>query len=321
MIRPRKAFAYWATKPPLSLIPFRWLKPAAQSNLVILVYHAVSDSVPAHLKHLYYVRSVKQFRDDLDFFERHFVPAGVDELRAVIRGERLSSPHFIVSFDDGLREVYDVAAPVLSERNLTAMIFVNPAFVGNVDVMYRLKASLLNDMLGSADADPMSVGYADRHRLDDMARDITDLDRYRADAKPYMNMTQLRHLAANGFIIGAHSVDHPHYSALSLTEQVQQTRESMNFVVDYFKPQLNLFAFPFTDDRITTAFFSEIMDGSPPVIDATFGAVGMKRDSFARNLQRVPMENYTGSASSIIRYEMMASRLRGALGTNTIHRS
>jgi peptidoglycan/xylan/chitin deacetylase (PgdA/CDA1 family) len=231
---------------------------------------------------------------------KHFRPAGINELRNTIRGTRLSEPHFLVSFDDGLREVHDIAAPLLREHGLTAIVFINPAFVGNHDMMQRLKESATREK-GEHGQPP------------------GDWNEYLKAHRPYMDLDQLTSLQRDGFIIGAHSLDHPFYPELSLNELAQQTSRGIDYVQQHFHPELTLFAFPFTDIGVRKAFFDWLR--SARVADASFGASGIKDDSVHNNFQRVPMEDYRGSASSIIRFEFALATFRKALGRNTIRRS
>ncbi|RMG78101.1 MAG: hypothetical protein D6714_18720, partial [Bacteroidetes bacterium] len=72
-------------------------------------YHAVGEPADLpHIRPLYRPRSVRRFREDLDFFLTHFEPLSLEMLAEVLRRERvLRRPAFFLSFDDGLREVYD----------------------------------------------------------------------------------------------------------------------------------------------------------------------------------------------------------------------
>lgn len=284
-------------------------------NLLLPMYHAVSDEPLPHLDQLYHVRNPARFSADLRFYLRHFRPAGVEELKRVINGETLPEPYFLISFDDGLREVYDIAAPLLRQYGLTAIIFINPAFVDNRDMMFRLKASALAQQFGSK-GDPMTVSYENRAVFDEALSGGMDWRAYIQSHRPYMTMQQLTSLKEQGFLIGSHSTDHPVMNRLPFTEQSNQAFASIEFVIRHFKPELKLFAFPFTDDGVTSEFFSAIDE----IMDASFGVAGLKQDSVKTNLQRIPLEDYRGRASSVLRFELCLATVRKMLGRNTIRR-
>ena len=63
---------------------------------------------------------------------------------AFVNGEKqLSQGKVFLSFDDGLREVYTIIAPILKERGLPATFFITTDFIDNKKLFYRNKASLL----------------------------------------------------------------------------------------------------------------------------------------------------------------------------------
>ncbi len=65
------------------------------------------------------------FEEQLVFFKRHFAPAGPDDLDACIDG-RFSGdrPGLLLTFDDGYRSNYDVAAPILERHGFRGFFFV-----------------------------------------------------------------------------------------------------------------------------------------------------------------------------------------------------
>ncbi|KKL68983.1 hypothetical protein LCGC14_2119570, partial [marine sediment metagenome] len=90
-----------------------------------------------------------------------------------------------------------------------------------------------------------SIAYQQRHLLDELGRVLAyDFQEYAASVQPYLTSEQIRDLIRDGFSIGAHSVDHPLYSALSLTEQLNQTWGSLHSMSKQFQYTCQAFAFP-----------------------------------------------------------------------------
>jgi hypothetical protein len=117
-------------------------------KLFLPVYHLVCNEAPAHIKHLYQTRNEKLFRQDLDYLLQHFQPLGLEDINAIVfEGKSLKKPGFFLTFDDGLREIYDVVAPVLKEKGVPAAFFLNSAFHNNKALFYRYQASVLIDKL------------------------------------------------------------------------------------------------------------------------------------------------------------------------------
>ncbi|RMG69866.1 MAG: hypothetical protein D6722_09480, partial [Bacteroidetes bacterium] len=129
---------------PGRLLPLpAWSRLSGQ-RLILPFYHVVSDAPLPHISPLYPVRTVAQFAEDLETLCRHYQPLGVAEyLGLLARGETPRRPSFLLTFDDGLREMAEVVAPMLQARGLEAIFFLNPAFLDNQGLFYRYRVALL----------------------------------------------------------------------------------------------------------------------------------------------------------------------------------
>lgn len=272
---------------------------------VLPFYHMVSDTVPLHIKHLYKPKNIKQFIADLDFLLRNYEPVDTQTLLNYHTENKTRKPIFHLSFDDGLREMYEIVAPILRKKGVPATFFVNTGFIDNKELFYRFKVSLIleklsqNPLLKSniiqfikqPDLDIaaylLRLPYSKSLELDDIASLIElDFNDYLKQQQPYLSFDEINSLALQGFSIGAHSINHPLYKDLSLTEQFSQTIESVDYVVRSFNQPLRLFSFPFTDDGVSLEFFEKIASS----VDLTFGTAGFKLDKVSFNLQRIPAE-------------------------------
>ncbi len=98
------------------VFPLKPLIRLSGQRTIFPLYHAVSDSPPLHLKHLYRIRSVKEFRADIEYLCRHYEPLSPELLSSPGELPGRKKPGFILSFDDGLREVADTVEPILREK-------------------------------------------------------------------------------------------------------------------------------------------------------------------------------------------------------------
>lgn len=327
------------------LLPLSGLIRITGKRIIFPFYHLVSDEDPPHIKHLYKVRTTKEFIRDLDFFLKHYKPVGItDLLDSSNSGHPLPDNSFLLSFDDGLREFHDVAAPILRQKGIPAICFLNSGFIDNAGLFYRYKASLLIEHLQPSN-DPgkkkvaenwflenhlpftndfpglLKVSYANRHLLDDLALALdVHFDEYLQKYRPYLDSVQVRSLIQQGFTFGAHSIDHPEYSFLEEKEQIRQTTESINLVTGKFGIKEKLFSFPFTDYGVKKTFFDAVFDPSKPIADLTFGGAGLKNDSIAKNIQRIPFEGTSLSAKQIIGTEYLYFMIKSIFGKNMIRR-
>jgi peptidoglycan/xylan/chitin deacetylase (PgdA/CDA1 family) len=306
------------------MIPFPFVRTFLRTKPTILLYHIVTDRDVPHVKHLYPVRDVASFVEDLDFLERRFSIVPMNALkRHLYEGESLPPYPLIITFDDGYREIHDVLFPLLRERSIPATFFLTTNFIDNKELFYRCKVSLIVDNILGDSSSGEAVGhvrsvlaeeglfsgdvvrslygitYAHRGILERIAERIgLDFQEYLRRARPYATTPQVEEMLADGFSIGAHSLDHPPYDAIEETEQIRQTRESLEFLVDRFGVRDRYFAFPFHDRGIEERYFEETA-GS---VDLSFGTYGFRKTGRTAHFHRVPMEYPAGSTGRILRY-------------------
>ncbi len=316
------------------IFPFKFLYTLNKQKTIFPLYHSVSDISPIHLKHLYKIKSTKEFVEDLDFYLKNFKRI---DLKLFINEKFINEKTFFLTFDDGLSEIYDIVAPLLKKKGIPAIFFINSAFVDNLDLFYRYKISLIIDKtfkntkyqnivekylkkinINTSDIKKylLSLNHKNTNVIEQIAKLLEiDFAEYLQKHKPYMSSNQIKELHNQGFYIGAHSANHFYYSQLTENEQIQQTIDSLDFVIREFNPEFKLFAFPFTDYKVNKSFFERISTS----VDLTFGTAGLKNDSIKFNIQRIPMENGK-TAIETIKYEFFYYLIKGIFGKNLIKR-
>ncbi len=294
-------------------------------NIIFPFYHLISDDTCPHIRHLYPVKSIDQFKKELDFFQKHYDPITLKEIIFHLKNNtKADKPSFFLSFDDGLKECFTIIAPLLKERNLTAAFFINTDFVDNRALFYRYKISLLIDALKQKHSDfnsekLLQFNYSDAEKINALAEEHQlDFDLFLKESQPYMTWSEIENLHSEGFYIGAHSVDHPLYAQLSLEEQIQQTQESLKIVQEKLSLEYKIFSFPFTDNGMSNQFF-EWLFGEEKV-DLSFGTAGIKDDNFSFHLQRLPMDNNLGSPKAFVLKNHLAYGLKRLLGKHLVNR-
>src|SRR5438067_10965432 len=109
-----------------SLFPPSLIQRISPVKTLLPYHHLVSDKELLHIKHLYSYKNTNQFKKDIDYFLKYFKPATVDELMDKINNKRpLPAGRFLLTFDDGFKEVYEVIAPILSACKIPAIFFIN----------------------------------------------------------------------------------------------------------------------------------------------------------------------------------------------------
>ena len=264
---------------------------------------------------------------------------------SIINKEPVKGNSVLFTFDDGLKEINDIVAPILKQKGIPAIFFINPAFTDNKDLFYRYKASLVIEKLktgsysnaliseiskklnstnsiNSVVKEILNISYSQKNIIDEIAVLLEyDFDLFLKENKPYLTVQQLKNLVYQGFAVGAHSMDHPEYYKISFEEQIQQTVDSVDWVKNNFNQNINLFSFPFTDYEVSKRFFDIIFNPKKPLVDLSFGCAGIKDDYHARNIQRLSMEEKSKSTKQILMNGYSSYLLKRIIGKNRIKRT
>lgn len=326
------------------ILPFEKLMLFKNHRFVLPFWHAVADEPQDHLSKLYQVPSVKEFEKSLDYLLKNYKPASADDLIRVSASRGKSEKKlFFPSFDDGLSPCFHVIAPMLKRKGIQAAFFINPTFVGNYALFHRHKASVILNALDRHQSTPSEekkadqllqkrfnnnnlyeflhrTAYTDNWLLDQLARiyDINFGD-FLKNNQPYMSLEQILQLQSDGFLIGAHGMDHREFFLSSEEEIKEQITLSMDFVNNELLPSLKLFAFPYTDFNVPDTVFE--WANTQEIWDLSFGTAGMKDERMLNHLQRIPMESPDGaSGKKIIRTEYVWYYLKSILGKNKVSR-
>ena len=161
---------------------------------------------------------------------------------------------FHLSFDDGFSDNYEIALGFLKKEKIDATFFIVKDFLDNNDMFFRNKASLLINHIRMIDKNNVSnivtdflksknlfyesisnsllkIKYKDKLILDEIGKLCSfSFAEYLEIKKPYMSSNQIQELIGAGFSIGAHSIDHPKLQELDIEDQINQAKESINFI-------------------------------------------------------------------------------------------
>lgn len=302
-------------------------------------YHLVSNNPPSHVQHLYKVLSVNEFERDLDFFLKYFKPIDsrtlIDNLSS---NTKIQKSTVFLSFDDGFREVKDIIAPILLRKGIPATFFVNPAYIGNQDLMYRCKVSLIVDRLKSTnikvniyneiakllgvDCNSTSIIkflFQVKHNQSELLNRVAELievdfSEYLSVNQPYLSLDDLLVLAKSGFTIGGHGYNHPYFNEISFEDQVSEVMRCMGWVGSNIPDQLKLFAFPFTDFGVTDNLLEQLLLVPDSSCDIAFGTSGIQPIRIQNHLQRIPMEVNGISGAQLVRSEIIYYLAKKKLG-------
>jgi peptidoglycan/xylan/chitin deacetylase (PgdA/CDA1 family) len=315
----------------------------APANSLFPYHHIVSNESLPHIKHLYNYKNEAQFIKDLDFLLKHYTPVSAAEVIRSIKNKIKLAPHsFLLSFDDGFREVHDIIAPILEKKGVPAIFFINPSFIDNKELFYRCKISLLiNELIKNKDninylkifyecikpkvksfqniiSSLKLINQTTAGVLDSIAQNIEfSFEHFLQKEQPFLNSNQLLSLQQRGFSIGAHSMNHPYYNLLSLNEQIEQTIRSCKFVNELLGTKDCCFSFPHSDKELTQELFTKLYKTDIPIL---FGIQNQKIELSNNILHRFNAERPETNLETQIKGLTLMMWLLQLAGRNKVKR-
>lgn len=180
--------------------------PTLSGDALILMYHHCAELPPDAIMRGLYV-SPRQFAWQMDWLSRrnlHFCSFGDLEKPAPAGRIRV-----MITFDDGLRDVYENAWPILAERRIPAVVFPVVGDIGKSGVVWT----------ENKDKSPQTL----------------------------MTESQIREMTAGGIEFGSHLWEHRKASRLpaaELREQLARSRDRLSQITGRDTPGI---AYPYGD--------------------------------------------------------------------------
>jgi peptidoglycan/xylan/chitin deacetylase (PgdA/CDA1 family) len=254
---------------------WRFSSGARTKGLRILAYHRVLDDDPRAFPFDEELISAttEMFYRQMKFVQRHFEVISFRELAERERADRpWPERALIITFDDGYRDNYTNAWPILREVGLTATIFLTTGHIGSTELFWwdavayclkRIKQTSIT--LSDFISEPMALASADdrrrakdrilawlkqipeERRRDFVGQLVAKLDaplpEGAAEALP-LAWKEVRQMAASGIEFGSHSVTHPILTQVSQTQLKAEAVVSKQTIEQELGQEVLAFAYP-----------------------------------------------------------------------------
>lgn len=218
-------------------------------RFLVLCYHRVNDDA-----HPFFAGTpVALFRRQMETLRRYFTVLSLEDLAARAGKHDLPENGVAITFDDGYRDNYENAFPVLRDLGLPATIFLTTEAVdGNAllwhdrvfDAFHRTRktearASLKTEL---AQLRRSSPGERDS-RIDALLGELGIAPGVPAGWEK-LTWPQVREMASSGISFGAHTLDHPILTRVSPDEARRQICESKKRIESEIGTPVKAFAYP-----------------------------------------------------------------------------
>jgi peptidoglycan/xylan/chitin deacetylase (PgdA/CDA1 family) len=248
----------------------RFVHRLRRPHILVLAYHRVTpDAAMADCAYPAMHVAASTFRAQLQALRRLYRVVPMRDLRAILAGRTpLREPVAVITFDDGYRDNYEVALPILAAENIPATFFVSVDFVERgVPFWFDRLAAAARAWDGGAPAaalpeplvralsqpgtlaERLRVAAAFLKTLPDAEREaaVAALDRTTAAtaraAEP-MSWNEVRALREAGMHVGAHGVRHGILTRMPVPEAAREIGDSLATVAARIGDQVTEFAYP-----------------------------------------------------------------------------
>jgi|HubBroStandDraft_6_1064221.scaffolds.fasta_scaffold38514_2 peptidoglycan/xylan/chitin deacetylase (PgdA/CDA1 family) len=241
------------------------------AGAAILMYHSVQEDPSLQADSLGgIIHSRQVFRQQMVLLAKEFHPLSLDELTLFLRGgEKIPERSVVVTFDDGYRDNFENAMPILDQVGIAAAFYVTVECVekGRLPWPSRVRFALRTTRCKTW-RDPDSTLWpletaADRDRAFTKAceycckltgtaqealvtRIATELDAGYppGSAQLMMGWNEVRKLAEHGHVVGSHTLSHPNLAQLPIAEARVELKRSRACLEKQLERSVKHFSYP-----------------------------------------------------------------------------
>lgn len=233
-----------------------------RNKLTVVLYHGVDK--PRDLGTYNYRKKYitpGAFERHLRYYAAHHTVMALDDAVAALRNGTLPPRALAITFDDGYRNNYTHAFPLLKRYSMPATVFVTTNFVVNKEPLWvdRLEYAINAGMRNASYAEKVAYDERERARLkllphtermralEELERScgvqLTDFGGNRAVYAP-LTKADMEEMGVHGIMFGAHTESHPILRTLDAEGQRSEIANS-NTALSLLTPtRSKVFAYP-----------------------------------------------------------------------------
>lgn len=299
-----RSLKHYARKAAESL-PISLYQHVLTRDFICIYYHTLSDQQLPHVSHLYDFKTPEMFESDLCYLSRYFTPISYDQLvESLSTHNKLPPKAVLLTFDDGFKECFTVARPLLLKYGIPCIFFVATQLLDNRELPTDLKISICIDQAQKLDLPTLisvlrQINFEFNTELSDLMQFTlwtkglitndhlvnrlmrilgVDEKSYLAENQPYLTTQQVLQLHQEGFKIGSHSLKHERFSELSPAEIMNNISNSCQLIISLTGQSQTPFAFPFSADGIQRELLKHIRE-EHSAVGLMFDGHGVEKQS------------------------------------------
>lgn len=270
----RKFFSFFYYHILLNRLTIGLSKNLHKHCIRILAYHSVGANDNPFLKGIGDV-SVRTFERQIKYLKKNYNIISLGELQnCILNNRKILDKAVLITFDDGYRNVYENAVPILVRYKCPACIFLIGMTINNDKIMWRNKlfyilntgkSDLLKDRIESHFcyknngflSEPNIYFWTKRNFSMDVVRVIDNVFRHiitadehqiAKEVQLYISISDIKNIDKSLITFGNHSFNHYPFSKLTKREQENEII-SCGKIIEDINPGVSTFSIAFGEDE------------------------------------------------------------------------
>ncbi len=264
-----------------------------KSQVAILMYHRVSPKIdPWSLRPL----SPQSFETQMRYFSLNYEIISLKLLiEYIVQGEPFPKKAVVITFDDGYKDNYRYAYPILRKYNIPATIFLTTGHIGTGNlfwwdkVSYIVQHTSLDELnlgeYGSFSLRSKKEKYRTKSKLIEGLKKLSKEEKdlfinnlliITGEAIPddlggelILSWDEIKEMSCDGISFGAHTVNHPILTTLPFDQAKMEIIQSKMDIEKNIGHRVNAFSYPHGDfspdiaELVRTSGFESAVSISP----------------------------------------------------------
>ena len=290
-------------------------------SLVVLNYHRIGEPTHTLYDRALISATAEGFENQLRFLISRFEVVSLEQCIAIASGTmRPARTTVLITFDDGYRDNYEVAYPILRSYGASAVFFLATSFVGTNRLSWW---DQIAHVIRGTNAEVLRLTYPQPLEFDLQTEDrgliierilriykspaVLDPDRFikqledscgtlpqTAASRMFLDWTEAAEMATNGMFIGSHTHTHRLLAKLSRTEQREELALSKQVLEDKLRIPCRSLAYP-VGKRTAFSPITEslVQDTGYDAAFSFYGGINLPGKGSISDIKRVAIESHT----------------------------
>jgi len=240
-------------------------------GLIVLNYHRIGNADETEFDSGVFSATADQFDLQIAYLKRHFHMATLKEALAMLSSDAPQGTSMLITFDDGYRDNYTLAFPILRKHGVQAVFFLPTAFIGTGKlpwwdvIAYIIKHSVKKhihiEYPEPANFDLISDGpkhvsvqilrLFTQAAVKDPEHFMMELERACEVSSPigtverrFLDWGEAREMQQLGMAFGSHTHSHEILTKLSPEMQREEVRHSREILEHELNRRVDILAYP-----------------------------------------------------------------------------